>query len=593
MRPHRLLAAGLACLAVLAGLGAAPLPADRPGPDPSSPPAPRTPLACIPAEADFFVEIRNPRRLAESLRDLDLLEQLRTFPAVQEQLESTQARRFFQLLAYFEKQLGAQWPTLLDRIAGGGMAFGAKFGDKAPALLVVQGKDEKQLARFVEVALNVIDGELARQDAKVRVVREKIEGVEVAHAGSEFYLARVGTTLLIGNQKLPLEMGLKRATGKETASLAGLADVIDSDKLLPPRPLVKVWINMAPAQASPQGMQFYKTPREIFPLTVAFGHILDILGRTPYISGGVYQTKDGFLATVRAPRGREESGTEMALFTPPAGQPTCRPLLKPRNVIYTDTFYYDFSRIWTDRAKLFVPQQVKNFEETNKLSGRFLAGAKMSDLLTQAGSYHRSVVVQQGKVGYKREPRQRVPAFALVAEMRDPEKFSTSMAGALRAAGLLATTQVKLNLIEEKHSGVEIAGYRFDESAEFKPDINDIRFNFSPCFARVGDQFLFCSTVELCRELIDLVQAEQKAPATPSPQHPQGRLASSGVARILEGVRDQLITQTILDQAVTPAEARKQVQAFIDMVRSLGSANLRVRCNENQFHFEIEYRGGK
>jgi hypothetical protein len=518
---------------------------------------------------------------------------LRTFPAVQEQLESTQARRFFQLVAYFEKQLGAQWLTLLDRIAGGGMAFGAKFGDKAPALLVVQSKDEKQLARFVETALNVIDGELSRQDVKVRVEREKIDGVEVAHVGAEFYLARVGTTLLIGNQKLPLEMGLKRATGKETASLAGLPDVIESDKLLPPKPLVKLWINMAPAQASPQGMQFYKTPREIFPLTVAVGNFLDILGRTPYICAGLYQTKDGFLATARAPRGREDSGAEMALFTPPDGQPTCRPLLKPKNVIYADSFYYDFPRIWNDRAKLFVPQQVKNFEETNKVSGRFLAGSKISDLLTQAGTYHRTVVVQQGKVAYKKEPRQRFPAFALVAEMREPDKFSKSMESALRGAALLATTQVKLELTEEKHKEVAITGYRFDEKAEFKPDVNDVRFNFSPCFARVGDQFIFCSTIELCRELIELLQAEQKSPPASTPQYSQGRFASSGVARVLEAVRDQLITQTILDQAVTPAEARKLVQAFIDMVRSLGSANLRIRCSEKQFHFDIEYRNGK
>jgi hypothetical protein len=203
------------------------------------------------------------------------------------------------------------------------------------------------------------------------------------------------------------------------------------------------------------------------------------------------------------------------------------------------------------------------------------------------------VVVQQGKVGYKKEPRQRFPAFALVAEMREPDKFSQSMEGALRGAALLATTQVKLQLTEEKHAGVAITGYRFDEKTEFKPDINDVRFNFSPCFARVGDQFIFCSTLELCREMVELLQAEQKTPPASTPQFPQGRFTSSGVARVLEGVRDQLITQTILDQAVTPAEARKQVQAFIDMVRSLGSATLRVRCSENQFQFDIEYRSGK
>ena len=39
-------------------------------------------------------------------------------------------------------------------------------------------------------------------------------------------------------------------------------------------------------------------------------------------------------------------------------------------------------------------------------------------------------------------------------------------------------------------AGAEIVGYRFDEKAPLKADVDDVRFNFSPCYARVGNQFV-------------------------------------------------------------------------------------------------------
>src|SRR6185437_8166875 len=117
----------------------------------------------------------------------------------------------------------------------------------------------------------------------------------------------------------------------------------------------------------------------------------------------------------------------------------------------------------------------------------------------------------------------------------------------------------------------EIVGYRFDDKTEpkegdvLKQDVNDIRFNFSPCYVRVDNQFLLCSTIELCRELIDILVAEKKNPSK-SKLPASDRFSAAGFAQLLGGVKDQLIAQTILDQAVPPGEAREQVQAFIKLV---------------------------
>src|SRR5947209_7966211 len=122
--------------------------------------APPTPLHCIPDRADLVVVLEHPRKLVETVYHLDLFKQFQRLDAVREAYDSTNSRRFFQLVTYFEKQLGVPWPEMIDRVAGGGAAFGLKFAGNPPLLLAVQGKDEEMVKKFTKLALQVADQEL-------------------------------------------------------------------------------------------------------------------------------------------------------------------------------------------------------------------------------------------------------------------------------------------------------------------------------------------------------------------------------------------------------------------------------------------------
>src|SRR5262245_11037063 len=98
---------------------------------------PPDPLRLVPEQADWMVKIERPRQLTETLLNLDLVKQLQKLEAIQEFYDSTNLRRFYQLVAYLEKELGGQWPELLDRLAGGGIVVASVIGDNpAPALMV-------------------------------------------------------------------------------------------------------------------------------------------------------------------------------------------------------------------------------------------------------------------------------------------------------------------------------------------------------------------------------------------------------------------------------------------------------------------------
>ncbi len=556
----------------------------------------RDPARLLPEQADVLIQVRQPRRLVETLTTLETLQQLRQFAPVRELFDSTNARRFQQLVAYFEKELGAPWSQLLDRLAGRGAVLGIKLGaNPAPTLLVIQGEDAPLMRRFFRLSLDVVKQELARKEAKEKPVKVSYQGVDTVRIGTDFHAAVAGGALFVSNNEKTLQAGLDRHLGRNKKSMADVPSVAEAAKLLPPGPLVSFWLNMETVRQSPQGKVFYKAPPRDDPnQTVLLGQYIDLLGRSPFVCAGVYPEKSGFVATLRTPRGRDGMGPDRLMHVPPSGMPGSRPLLEPKDVLYSESSYLDVARIWTDRAKLFNVKQVKGLEKFDSQSSLplFLSGVKLSRLLPQMGPYYRFVAAHQNG-GYKKSPKISIPAFALVWELREPEAFVKTMDTVLRGAALLAGAKANLKLVEEDYKDGKLVGYRFPEDQPLQGDVNDLRFNFSPCFTRVGNQFVASSTIELCRELVDLLHKEGMSPTRGDASTARMRLYGSGAAAYLRTIEDLLVTQTTLDQAVSPKEAREQIHLFLDLVRRFGALSLGPRFHDKTFQYDIRLQPEK
>jgi hypothetical protein len=584
---------------------------------------PPDPLRFFPDRADVVVKVEQPRRLAEGFTRLDAVRELQKIEAVRELLDSTNARRAKQLLGYLEKQLGVAYFDMIDRVAGGGIAAGVSLTD-APgaALVVVQSKDEDFLKRYVKLALEVLDQELARLEVKDRPQKGTYQGFETVRFSDKLYAAVVGSALLLSNQEKVLHLAIDtgRADGKN--GVARLAALKDARRLLPKEPLAWAWLNMERVGKLPQVKAAFaveeapkkpatpddpdkKEPPKNDPemkkpqtpaasgLGLSFGPWIDAAYKSPFVCAGLCQEGNSYLLSLRVPMGREAQFPHTAMFVPPEGEPGLYPLLEPKGVILCETFYLDLGSYWERRRDILGTQGLKQLEEFDKNSGRFLLGAKLSQLLTTAGTQHRFVLSVPAESGYKVKSYQPVPAFALVSTMRDPV-FAKKVDSLLRSASVLANTQVKVKLAEEMVGDVKLVGYRFPEDGKFPNDTFNLRFGFSPCFARVGDYFFVCSTIELGRELIGLLEKEGQGPA-----RGQGgltahtRVYSSGIAAALKAGEGQLLTQVVLGQALAPDEARAQVRAFIDLVARLGHIDLTSTYGPREFHYDLRLSLGR
>jgi hypothetical protein len=556
--------------------------------------SPPDPLRLVPDQADVMVRIDNPRQLTESYTNLDLIRQLTKFDAFQEYIDSTNYRRFLQLVGYFEKQLGTKWPAVLDGVAGGGIVVAFKIGpNPPPALVVIQGKDEALVGKFLAVGLDVLEQELARQDAKEKPVKESYRNLDTWKVGKELQAARAGSAILLSNNEAALHKALDLHLDNGKNSLANVASVGAAKKLLPASPVAWLWLNMETVHQLPPAKDIFTLPRNDAIITVAVGGLLDVAARSPFFCAALCKDERGLLLTARLPRGRDGSAEALTTHIPPADAVGSLPLLEPKGVVYSSSYYMDMGKFWDNRAKLFNAQQVKAFEDADKNSGRLPIALQVSKVLTQAGPHQRIVVAHQPKSGYKVQPEQRLPAFAFVLDMREPEKFSQMMEGVLRGAALLGGAQFKLKLVEEKHGDLTLVGYRFPEDVKQIPNENTLVYNFSPCFVAVGDEFLAASTIELGHEMIDLLQKEAKDPPKKNSLASVSKVYASGGADLLRAVEDQLFAQTILERALPPAEAKQQVKELIDFVRRLGTLETEEIYNGADWRYDFRLTLGK
>jgi hypothetical protein len=548
------------------------------------------PLRLVPEQANLVVRVENPRLLAETITGIDLVRQLQQLPFVRGQLESPVFQRFLQLVAHFEKSLGSKWPDLLDKLAGRGLTLAVKAGDdNAPVLLVIDGTDAALSARFVDLGITLLEQELARQESRDKVERPEYRGISGFKVG-ELQLARIGATILVSNkvEALRRSIDLHLDGGKSLATSAGPND---ARKVLPEKCLAWLWLDLDVLRRAPGAKDAFAQPSNDVVSTVAVGGWIDVVRRARFLAAAVHQEGDTLGLTLRFPGGGHEGQPpQMLVHSPPKGAAGTLPPLEPKFVIFSHSFWYDFNALWEQRDKLFNEKIAKDFANGEKQIRPFLPNTSLAKLFAQSGPAHRFVVAHQEKVGYAVKPKQYLPHFAIVTSMRDPE-FAHSIEAVLRAVVLLAGGQFKMKLADEMHDGVKIVGYRFAEDAVVPGDPENLRFNFSPCIAAVGDQFALCSTFEFGREIVELLKQEARdGRRVSSGLSLQSRLYGRGAIGLLKAYEDQILGQIVLDQAVKPQEGQKQLEAIADWLGRVGQLEFHSGYRDKEYRFDIEWR---
>lgn len=558
---------------------------------------PLDPLRLVPKATDLIVKIEHPRSIADLALKITGRPELAGFRGYRDYFESTNYQLFRQLVAHFERELGNRWEDLLDELAGDGIVLAVKFEKKAPApaLVIVQGRDPKLLEKFFHKALDVVQQEQARQGIHEGYKTEKYRDIETLERGDAIHSALLGSALVYSNTAARLHEAIDLYLDSTKETLLKKKEFADAKPLVPADALVWAWVNLEFAHKSEELKPIFDLPANFFPFHIVAGGLIDSLRRSPFVVAAIREENGTGTFTLRLPGGTSGMHELVRGHVPPSGEKWSAPLLAPEGVLFSASYYLDAGSFWKQRAVLLPADQLKQIEEGNKNTKLFLYGTEFSKFLEYAGPRQRFVVSRQADAGYSVKPAARQPAFAFVQELRDAEAFATAIDGPMRGLGFLAGLKAPMNPFKEDHGKSQIIGYRFIENDGNKAFGDGILFNFVPCRARVGNYYVFSSSLDLAKALIDDLEKEQAAKETDSKQaaaedgvilHTQ--LSFSGLSSYLGATKRQLVTQNMLQQGNSPEDADKEVSLFLELLDHLGKVESTTRYLPDRYQIDLK-----
>jgi hypothetical protein len=545
-------------------------------------------LRLIPAEAELVLVAPQPSAIWKIVYEHPLAKELRKNELVQSVYDSANLRRLEQLVAYFEKKVDKPRTKIFEELTARGVVLGARLSSKPGVVVVMHARDEAFLRTVATEALELVNQELERQESKDRIRKGEYAGTVTHHFGKGAHFALAGQALIFATDEGLLHKALDITRIEEPAPKESVL------ARLPKRERGKdvilwSWLDFEGVQRNKEFAEGLKAATTDPFLQLFAGGFLNVLKRTPYIDFELTQEGKDFRFKVEMPRGLKGMSELARSFVPDDTKRLLPPLLPPR-VLSSTTWTFDLGTLWKNKKAWLGDQADKDIGKAERDIKPFLGGQTLGELLEGAGWNQRFVLAEEGTSPYKIKPGAHITPFGVVFEMRD-ERFGATMNKVLRAGALIATFKFGLKMREETHKGHTVVCYYFDESRKMAADMENVRFNFSPSFAIVGKNLVVASTAELARDLIDCVSKEETR--LPAGTSWRTDFFASGLATNLEFVRKDLLTATILDQGLAPDDAKKQIDALTDLVRSLGTLRWQIHYGADDYRMDFHWEYGK
>jgi hypothetical protein len=565
-------------------------------------------------DALIYLEATHPGALLDRVLEPKFQAYLGSIPQYSRFLKSDQFRQAQAGAGFVSNLLDTTWDKGIRNLAAGGIVFVAEAEQgKAPwGFIAITPGDADFLVKAHEKLLG-----LARNDA---AGKGQPDPVKVAtHRGIKLYSINheESHTVVRGTVEITRKE-VTHAIVRETLVISQSAEdvkkIIDrsmgttSDSIV-----VNPDWKARRARASSDTMAWglvrldrlraldpkkYTVPDMVNPgATFLFGPWIDAVRKAPWMAAEISWSDAHLTAEVGLPTPPDGYSETLKKFLPPKGAGAPAPL-KPRGVIASLSLWRDVSSVWEVRNDLFPPEVVQGLAQLDTFAGQYFGGRDFgSGVLGAIGTNWRFVVAEQDFAKVKPVPDLKLPAFALVIDLKpDDDEFAQRLKVAFQSfIGLanLGAAQSKappLELGSETIDGVTIATTKFmlpKGSADAKEPVH-MRQNFSPSVVQVDNHFILSSSLGLTKDLISAVRVPEKSVASTLLVEADG----SALARLVEANRLRLVTQNMLEKGNDKAAATGEIDLLVGLLRYAGLGTLTATDGDKTLDFRLDFALG-
>ncbi len=548
-----------------------------------APPVPfdaaREAITLVPERSLAVLDLGGLRPVLEQGLEHPLVRELLATQLAAERLGDAR-RRAAEGLAFLDGFLGRPALPALSMLASRGALLAIAVDGARPEFsLILSGDDARELRSTLETLFDRVEEHLGAPGALDRPAK-RVRGAEVWQLG-ELFLACRDALLVASNDEGFLRDVLDLAADPAAQGVLGRAEFAAAFEARPEASAVFGWVDLEGLRQLDGGnlarlASLPRVPEGQFLL----GEELCALAASRSLAAWVEIEEPGLSL------GLAGAGTPPVLPREPDASRPPGLSIRPEDVL-SGVVRRDFAALLRERASLFAPEAQPGLAQAISNLSLFFGGKDVAEeILPDVSPWIR--VVSRPVAFEGRAPEMPLPALALVAELRDPERTGAEFVGAFQSLiGLMnvdraqqARAGMRLRLSLE--NGVEIT------SAHFAPprpeDGVDLRYNLEPACAvvpacaRERGTLVLGTHVDLVRSLVRELQAESEGAGSPSRDGGGEALELAGapLARMIERNFEALVQKKSLDEGLALSEAEKEIEGLRLLLASLERARIEI-----------------
>ncbi len=537
----------------------------------------------FPASTWAFFELSNPVELIATIFDHPLREKIESLPPYQMALQSPQYTQFLAGIEMVETQLQMSYREALETLLANRVSLGID-GATSGGALIIHGKDaasmkiiHEKLQAFSKLSNKTQFGEYRGIEAfRVDETRFAVYEDRLVITNKSELGKQVIDRLLDGGASLADNERFQTAWQQRDRSLAGWG-----------------FVDVEVVRDSGQADNVFQDQVDNPVAELLVGGIQSTLRKTPFLTLGLTANTKTLGFQVGMPHRGDWIPQEREYFFGPSGNGRGPALLPTSETLFTLSTYRDFSQMWLRAGDLFGAEINDGFAKADANLTTLFAGRDFGeDILGSLEPEVGFIATRQDFAGVLPRPTIKLPSFAFVFELREPETMTRelrrifqSLIGFLNIVGAMnGQNQLEMDMEQLGDDAQLVTSSYVPEDDDRESTDANIVYNFSPTVGFAGKRFVISSSAALARQL---TLAKTPSPATIA-DNTQANLNAAVLRDVLSDNREQLIAQNMLEDGNSREEAEAMIELLLQVVDYFQDASLRLAAAENRLEAEFK-----
>lgn len=537
----------------------------------------------LPASTAIYVHAADPAKLIETIETHPVVNYALELKPVQQLMRTPQFAMFLLGKGLFESNIEETAIEALKTNAAKGVWL--TVDRKGGAVLLFHSKDEARLKRVVGQALKLAE---TSSGGNLKIKKRAYRDAVAAELDNDVVIGRYKSWFAVANKGEYLKEIVDNMHDGAADPLAEQQWFKDASAK---RKGADLWaaVDLETIRKTVDDKTLFLGETDNPGVELIMGGILDALKHSP-VAIGELNIDDHVQFTLSAPFKPEWVHDARDYFFGENLDGRAPLSLKPKNMIANLTSYRDIGQWWLSKEDLYPERVIAELAQADSQLSTIFSGMDFGEDVLGALEPGVQIVVAENKFDPKYVPDVKLPAFALVGRLKNPEKMTRKIKIAFQSVigfaniALGQSGQPQLDVETEKVDGAKLmnASYFYEEGTEE----GLILFNFGPTIAFKGPNLILSSTREFAVELVGLVEGTRKHETANTLLSIDGQM----LHKILGDNAESLIAQNMLEEGNSREEAQSQIAVILLVADLFKDAKLDYNISSQQMKADLLLR---